>query len=116
MQALVQSVSKELDESARMSGASWSEAMRKILLPLLAPGMISTWILLFVTFIREVSASVMLYTLGTETLSIALIRIMEYKPYGISAAFGVLQTLLLMGAVILLRLATNRKSGEKGGH
>jgi hypothetical protein len=28
----------------------------------------------------------------------------------------VLQTLLLMGAVILLRLATNRKSGEKGGH
>jgi ABC-type Fe3+ transport system permease subunit len=58
----------------------------------------------------------MLYTLGTETLSIALIRIMEYKPYGISAAFGVLQTLLLMGAVILLRLATNRKSGEKGGH
>jgi len=116
MQALVQSVSKELDESARMSGASWSEAMRKVLLPLLAPGMISTWILLFVTFIREVSASVMLYTLGTETLSIALIRIMEYKPYGISAAFGVLQTLLLMGAVILLRLATNRKSGEKGGH
>jgi len=116
MEALVQSVSKELDESARMSGASWSEAMRKIMFPLLAPGMISTWILLFVTFIREVSASVMLYTLGTETLSIALIRIMEYKPYGISAAFGVLQTLLLMGAVILLRLVTNRTSSNKGAH
>ena len=116
MEALVQSVSKELDESARMSGASWSEAMRKVLFPLLAPGMISTWILLFVTFIREVSASVMLYTLGTETLSIALIRIMEYKPYGISAAFGVLQTLLLMGAVVLLRFATTLNSDKKGGH
>ena len=116
MEALVQSVSKELDESARMSGASWSEAMRKVLFPLLAPGMISTWILLFVTFIREVSASVMLYTLGTETLSIALIRIMEYKPYGISAAFGVLQTLLLMGAVILLRFATTWNLDKKGGH
>ena len=116
MEALVQSVSKELDESARMSGASWSEAMRKVLFPLLAPGMMSTWILLFVTFIREVSASVMLYTLGTETLSIALIRIMEYKPYGISAAFGVLQTLLLMGAVILLRFVTSWNSDKKGGH
>ena len=116
MEALVQSVSKELDESARMSGASWSEAMRKVLFPLLAPGMISTWILLFVTFIREVSASVMLYTLGTETLSIALIRIMEYKPYGISAAFGVLQTLLLMGAVVLLRFVTTLNSDKKGGH
>ena len=58
----------------------------------------------------------MLYTLGTETLSIALIRIMEYKPYGISAAFGVLQTLLLMGAVILRRFATTWNSGGKGGH
>ncbi len=114
MEALVLSVSRELDESGRMSGASWWQAMSKILLPLLAPGMISTWILLFVTFIREVSASVMLYTLGTETLSIALIRIMEYKPYGISAAFGVLQTLLLMGAVVLLRFAANGSADRKG--
>jgi iron(III) transport system permease protein len=108
IEALVISVSHELDESSRMSGASWWQSVTKVLLPLLAPAMISTWILLFVTFIREVSASVMLYTLGTETLSIALIRIMDYKPYGISAAFGVLQTVLLMFAVIFLRFLANK--------
>jgi len=48
---------------------------------------------MFVTYIREVSASMMLVTFGTETMSIALINIMEYEPYGVSGAFGVMQTL-----------------------
>lgn len=104
MESLVQAVSRELDESARMSGATWRQAMSKVVVPLIAPGMISTWLLLFVTFIREVSASMILFTFGTETLSIALIRIMEYEPYGVSAAFGVLQTLLLLICVVFIRV------------
>jgi hypothetical protein len=70
----VQSVSRELDESARMSGASWWRAMTRIVMPLVAPGMVSLWLLLFVTYIREVSSSMMLFTFGTETISIALAR------------------------------------------
>jgi len=105
--SLVQAVSRELDESARMSGATWRQAMRRIVVPLIAPGLISTWLLLFVTFIREVSASMMLFTFGTETMSIALIRIMEYEPYGVSGAFGVLQTLLLLTCVVLIRMLSN---------
>jgi ABC-type Fe3+ transport system permease subunit len=68
--------------------------------------MISLWLLLFVTFIREVSASMMLFTYGTETMSIALIRIMEYEPYGVSGAFGVLQTVLLLACVAFIRGVT----------
>jgi iron(III) transport system permease protein len=102
--ALVQSISRELDESARVSGASWRQAMMKILVPLAAPGLASVWILLFVIFIREVSASIMLYTYGTETMSVALIRIMDFEPYGVSGAFGVLQTIMLLVCVGLLRL------------
>ena len=102
-ESLVMSVSRELDESARMSGATWWRAMTRIVVPLVAPGLISIWLLLFVTFIREVSASIMLFTYGTETMSIALIRIMEYEPYGVSGAFGVLQTLLLLACVGFIR-------------
>ena len=47
-ESLVQSISRELDESARMSGATWWRAMRRIVLPLVAPGMVSMWLLLFV--------------------------------------------------------------------
>lgn len=102
--SLVQSLSRELDESARVSGASWRQAVTRIIVPLAAPGLLSVWILLFVIFIREVSASMMLFTYGTETLSIALIRIMQYAPYGVAGAFGVLQTVILLLCVMLLRL------------
>jgi iron(III) transport system permease protein len=112
-ESLVQAVSRELDESARMSGATWWRAMSRIVLPLVAPGMVSIWLLLFVTFIREVSASMMLFTYGTETMSIALIRIMEYEPYGVSGAFGVLQTVLLLGCVAFIRqLSSSRQSNQ----
>ena len=76
----------------------------RILVPLAAPGLASVWILLFVIFIREVSASMMLFTYGTETMSIALIRITETSPWGVAAAFGVLQTIMLLVCVALLRL------------
>jgi iron(III) transport system permease protein len=102
-ESLVQSISRELDESARMSGASWRQAMTRVVLPLVAPGMVSMWLLLFVTYIREVSSSMMLFTFGTETISIALIQIMEYEPYGVSGAFGVLQTVLVLACVASIR-------------
>jgi iron(III) transport system permease protein len=102
--SLVQSLSNELDESARTSGASWWKAMTTIILPICAPGLASAWILIFVTFVREVSASMMLFTYGTETMSIALIRITETSPWGVACAFGVLQTMLLLVCVALARL------------
>ncbi|MGV6874269.1 ABC transporter permease [Pseudochelatococcus sp. B33] len=107
LESQVLAVSTELDESARMSGANWRQAMVKIMLPLVAPGMVATWLLMFVAFIREVSASMMLFTYGTETLSIALIRLMDYEAYGVSSAFGIMQTVFLLGCVAIIRTLSN---------
>jgi iron(III) transport system permease protein len=111
-ESLVQSVSRELDESARMSGANWRSAMARIVVPLVAPGMVSLWLLLFVTYIREVSSSMMLFTFGTETISIALIQIMEYEPYGVSGAFGVLQTVLVLACVAFIRQVSSPRQSN----
>ena len=100
-------ISPDLDESARISGASWFGAIRLILIPLMWPGLISAWLLLFVTFMREISSSMMLYVHGTETISIALIGIMEYEAQGVSAAFGVLLTLIILVAVYCFRKLTS---------
>jgi iron(III) transport system permease protein len=111
-ESLVRSVSRELDESARMSGANWRAAMWRIVVPLVAPGMVSMWLLLFVTYIREVSSSMMLFTFGTETVSIALIQIMEYEPYGVSGAFGVLQTVLVLVCVAFIRQVSSPRQSN----
>lgn len=49
----------------------------------------------------------MLYVHGTETISIALIQIMEYEAQGVSAAFGVLLTLIILIAVYFFRKLTS---------
>jgi len=113
MESLIGAVSRDLDESARTSGATWGQSMRKIIIPIVTPGLISTWLLLFVTFIREVSASMMLFTFGTETMSIALIRILDYQAYGVSGAFGVLQTVLLLICAVLIRMFSSIDGTKK---
>ena len=37
-------IHKELEESAAMSGASWATTFRRIILPLLKPGLVAGWI------------------------------------------------------------------------
>ena len=103
MESSLGSIAPDLDECARVSGARWSGAFGRILLPLMWPGLVSTWLLLFVTFMREVSSSMMLYVYGTETISIALIGIMQYETLGACSAFGCLQTLIILMAVFLFR-------------
>ena len=46
---------KELEESAAMSGASWGMAFRRIVLPLLKPGLIAGWIYIVIVSVRELS-------------------------------------------------------------
>jgi iron(III) transport system permease protein len=115
MSATLSGISPDLDDCARVSGASWFGALRRILMPLIWPGLMSTWLLLFVIFMREVSSSMMLYVHGTETISIALIQIMEYEPQGASAAFGILLTLIILVGVYFFRKLTSMVRVQMGG-
>jgi iron(III) transport system permease protein len=115
MEATLGAISPDLDECARVSGASWFGALRRILIPLIWPGLMSTWLLLFVIFMREVSSSMMLYVHGTETISIALIQIMDYEPQGASAAFGILLTLIILVGVYFFRKLTSMMGMQTGG-
>ncbi len=101
------SVGKELEESSRTSGASWFTTVRRVLLPLLLPGLVAGWLLLFITFMREVSMSMLLSRSGTETLSVALYSMMSYDPVGAAAAYAVVQVVLILAvAFIFLRLSS----------
>jgi len=102
---VILSLSVDLEESSRVSGAGWLTTIRRILLPLVWPGFVGGWLLLFITFMREVSMSLLLSRGGTETLSVALYGLMIYSPIGAMAAFTMVQVALLFGAAfIFLRL------------
>lgn len=101
--AMFLAINSELEQSARSSGASWPQTMRLIVLPLLRPALIAAWLMLFVIFIRELGATILLYAQGTETISVAMVVLSE-RSSGYVAALAVVQLLMLLAAFALFRL------------
>lgn len=102
--AMFLAINPELEQSARASGASWFQTMRHVMLPLLRPAIIAAWLMLFVIFIRELGATILLYAQGTETISVALVILSE-RSFGFVAALAVIQLVMLLCAFVLFRLS-----------
>src|SRR5216683_7348336 len=81
---------KELEESAIMSGASWSMTFWRVVLPLLKPGLIAGWIYVVIVSIRELSSSILLYSPGSEVLSIMIWEYWQNGQYVELSALGVM--------------------------
>lgn len=102
--AMIAAVHPELEDSARTCGASWLQALRAVTAPLVMPALVAAWVMLFVIFIRELGATMLLYADGTETISVALVLLSERgSPY--VAALAVIQLVLLLMALAVVRTA-----------
>ena len=102
--AMFLAISPELEQSARTSGATWRQTMRYIVLPLLKPSLVAAWLMLFVIFIRELGATILLYAQGTETISVAMVVLAE-RSSGYVAALAVVQLILLLLAFALFHIS-----------
>jgi iron(III) transport system permease protein len=105
-------IHKELEESAAMSGASWGTTFRRIVLPLLKPGLVAGWIYIMIVSIRELSSSILLYSPGTEVVSIIIWELWENGQYVELSALGVLFILLLF-VLVMFAQYVGKKFGIK---
>ncbi|HXV10858.1 MAG TPA: iron ABC transporter permease [Burkholderiales bacterium] len=103
-------ISEELDQSSRMAGASWLTTLRRITIPLLKPGIFAGWILLFVIFLRELSISIILYTSGTETLSVGVYYLANFENEPLTSALSIAQTVVLLLCIVIFRRAAGREA------
>lgn len=106
----MQQISAELEESAQVSGASWWQTFRRVLLPLVSPGLVAGWIYILVVSFRELSSSILLYSPGNEVLSILIFEQYENGQFTVLSALGVVMVLTL---VVLVTVAY--KLGAKVG-
>jgi iron(III) transport system permease protein len=65
----------DLEECSRVHGAAWWTTFRRILLALAWPAFAVGWILIFFIILRELSASILLYSVGNEVLSVVVMRL-----------------------------------------
>jgi iron(III) transport system permease protein len=101
-------IHKELEESAAMSGASWSMNFRRIVLPLLKPGLLAGFIYVVIVSIRELSSSILLYSPGTEVISIMIWELWQNGQYVELSALGVMLIMLLFVLVMIAQLIGKR--------
>jgi iron(III) transport system permease protein len=105
-------IHKELEESAAMSGASWGTTFWRVILPLLKPGLVAGWIYVMLLSIRELSSSILLYSPGTEVVSVVIWELWENGQYVELSALGVMFILALFFLVMLAQWL-GRKFGIK---
>ena len=88
-------IHRELEEAAWVCGKGMFGTIRTIVLPLARPGVIASMTLLFVLAIRELGSSLFLYTSNTMVMSVLLLDYYEGGNLGKTAAFSLVQTVLL---------------------
>jgi iron(III) transport system permease protein len=101
-------IHKELEESAATSGASWGMTFRRVILPLLKPGLLAGWIYVLIVSIRELSSSILLYSPGTEVVSVMIWELWQNGQYVELSALGVMLIILLFCLVMLAQLVGKR--------
>ena len=88
-------IHRELEEAAWVCGKGTLATIASIVLPLARPGVIASMTLLFVLSIRELGSSLFLYTSDTMVMSVLLLDYYEGGNVGKTAAFSLVQTVLL---------------------
>jgi iron(III) transport system permease protein len=105
-------IHKELEEAAWVCGKGLLGTIRTIVLPLASPGVLAAMTLLFVLAIRELGSSLFLYTSNSMVMAVLLLDYYEGGNTGKTAAFSVVQTILL---AVMIGLANWLSRGASQG-
>jgi iron(III) transport system permease protein len=104
---------KSLEECGEVCGASWGYRLRTITMPLLRPGLIAAWLLIFVASVRELGASILLMGPNSKVLTPAIVEAFFSSSSELTAAMALIQT-VVVGLVMLVFLTVSRRAARQG--
>lgn len=97
-------VAPELEEAARSAGATRGTVSRLVTLPLIKPGLLGSWLLVFMIFEREYSTGVYLLAPGTEVIGAQLVSLWQGGAIDVVAALSLVNVVLVgIGLAFALR-------------
>lgn len=103
--AALEQVHDSLVEAARASGATMWQALRDIVVPLVRPGMIAAFFLIFLPALRELTVSVLLYGPTSRTIGVAIYTLNEDGETVYAAAMaGVALVIIVTAEVVVKRV------------
>ncbi|HEX9443397.1 MAG TPA: iron ABC transporter permease [Candidatus Binatia bacterium] len=94
------SIHPELEDATRIIGANRLRALKDVTVPLARSGLIAAWSFIFIGVIRELSASILLFTPRSKVVSVVIFDLKEEGQIGAIAVLGIL--LLAVSFAIIL--------------
>jgi iron(III) transport system permease protein len=105
-------IDKSLEECAQMCGAAWTFRLRTITVPLLAPGLIAAWLLLFIASMRELGASILLMGPHSKVITPSIVESWFGTASELTATLALIQTGVVAAAMIVLVVVTRRLGAQ----
>lgn len=102
-------VNPQLEESARSLGRNAWQTLREVTLPLVQPGVLSGAVLVFLTAIKELPATILLAPIGFSTLAMQIWQATENVDFADAAAASLAMLLVSMGSTLLVLSQENVK-------
>lgn len=102
-QAALEGYDDRLTEASSDLGARLWTTFRRVVLPVILPGVLAGTLLTFVAALGEFVSSIMLYVYGNRPISVELFAQLRQYNLGAAAAYGVLLMLLVVASVALTR-------------
>jgi len=106
--ATFKGISPELEEAARVLGAGRLRVLGEITAPLARSGIIATWCFVFIGVIRELSASIILFTPNTKVISVVIFDLKEEGQFGAIAVLGLFMLVMTFAAVGVMQTLLGR--------
>jgi iron(III) transport system permease protein len=109
---VVLQIDKSLEECARVCGASWAYQLRTVSLPLLRPGIVAAWLLVFIASVRELGVSIFLVGSKAKVIAPSIIDAWLSSSSTLSSALALIQSAAVFFALFIMLRAARRYSGE----
>jgi iron(III) transport system permease protein len=106
--ATFRGIHPELEEAGRILGAGRLRVLREITTPLALSGILAAWCFIFIGVIRELSASILLFTPNTKVMSVVIFDLKEEGQFGAIAVLGLFMLGVTFGVVLLLQRMLGR--------
>ena len=106
--ATFRSIPSELEDAGRILGAGRLRVLADITAPLARSGIIAAWCFIFIGVIRELSASIILFTPSTKVMSVVIFDLKEEGQFGAIAVLGLFMLAMTFATVVLVQALLGR--------
>jgi iron(III) transport system permease protein len=106
--ATFRAIPAELEEAGRILGAGRLRVLGEITAPLARSGVIAAWCFIFIGVIRELSASIILFTPDTKVMSVVIFDLKEEGQFGAIAVLGLFMIAMTLVVVVAMERVFGR--------